>query len=123
MKRDIRTELLSELDTLRPLEELVKSKGFQEYRAHIEKELKKLEDWSWNPVLTSNPIDLSKAFSELGLTTPKSVDELRECWLSFRAARNYQKAKFMWLDKQMKKVARIQEDLAKLDRGSVKSGG
>ena len=117
MKRDIRTELLARLDVLRPVEELARSKGFREYRAHIEEELKRLENWSWNPVGTSNPIELSKAFSELGLLPPTSTEELRECWLSFRAARNYQRAKFKWLDGQVKRLAEVQEKLALLDKG------
>ena len=123
MKRDIRNELLSEQDKLRPLEELVKSKGFQQWRAVIEGELKLLEEWSWNPVLTSNPIDLSKALSELGLLMPTSTEGLHECWMSFRAARNYMRSKFEWLDGQVERMGKVQKSLAKLDREPLKDGG
>ena len=123
MKRDIRSELLSEQDKLRPLEELVRSKGFQQWRAHVEEELKLLEEWSWNPVSTSDPVKLSKAFAELGLVMPTSTEELHECWMSFRAARNYMKAKFEWLDQQVRKMEGVQRSLAKLDREPLKDGG
>lgn len=123
MKRDIRNELLSEQDRLRPLEELVRSKGFQQWRAHVEEELKLLEEWSWNPVSTSKRVELEKAMAELGLVMPSSMEELHECWMSFRAARNYMKAKFGWLDRQVKKMEGVQRSLAKLDREPLKDGG
>ena len=123
MKRDIRNELLSKQDRLRPLEELAKSKGFQQWRAHMEEELKLLEEWSWNPVLTSEPVKLSKTFAVLGLVMPSSTEELRECWLSFRAARNYMRSKLEWLDQQVKKMEEVQRSLAKLDREPLKDGG
>ena len=117
MKRDIRTELLGRLNVLRPVEELARSKGFQQYRTHIENELKLLEDWSWNLASTSEPTKLLKALAELGLQMPTSTEEMRECWSSFRAARNYQRAKFKWLDGQVRQLAEVQEKLARLDKG------
>lgn len=123
MKRDIRNELLGQQDRLRPLEELVRSKGFQQWRAHVEEELKLLEEWSWNLVSTSDPTKLEKALAELGLVTPGSTEELRECWMSFRAARNYMRSKFEWLDRQVRKMEGVQKSLAKLDREPLKDGG
>lgn len=115
--RDLRAKLLAEADSLRPYEELVRSKGFQQWRAHIEQELKMLENFSWSPVSVSKPVLLQKAMSELGLVIPTTTAEMHECWLAFRSARNFMKAKFGWLDVQVRKLEGAQARLARLDKG------
>jgi hypothetical protein len=115
-KRDLRQKLLAEADKLRPWEELLRTKGFIAWRAHIEAELALLENWSWNPVKESDTIRLQKAFSELGLVPPKAREDLLNCFMSFRGARNYVKAKFEWLDQQVAQFAAKQEQLSRLSK-------
>lgn len=114
MKKDPRADLIKEADRLRPLVEMVEGKGFKGWRTHIERELEMLEEFSWNSSAMAGPIKVSKAFSELGLTLPTTTQELHECWLSFRAVRNYTRAKFKWLDTQVRLAGMVQEQLSKL---------
>jgi septation ring formation regulator EzrA len=116
LKEPTREQLLAKADRLRPLEELVGVKGFQQWRAHIEEELKRLEEYSWNMASLSDSVNMEKAFAELGLIVPMRIEDLHSCFLSFRGARNFMRAKFNWLDKQVKDFQRTQEQLAKLDR-------
>lgn len=117
MKGDLRAELVAKLDALRPFVELVEAKGFRGWKAHIEDELELLEKWGWNSVSTSDPLKMSKAFAELGLQAPSSFEELHGCWLAFRSARNYMRAKLDWLDAQVARAKEVEGRLAKLSGG------